>query len=105
VTGSRQTLALLFKSPLDWALLLQTITVRSPDGSVIAGEVVVDQCEKRWSFTPTSPWIAGMYRINVESTLEDVCGNSISGAFDRPIREAPHLEGETNDSSLVFQLI
>jgi hypothetical protein len=104
VTGSRQTLVLLFKNSLDWALLFQTITVRSREGAVIAGEMVVDECEKRWSFTPTSPWIAGIYRINVEPTLEDVCGNSITGAFDRPIRKAAQ-EAEANDSSLVFQLI
>jgi hypothetical protein len=104
-TGSRQALVLLFKNPLDWALLLQTITVESTEGVVIAGQVMVDQCEKRWSFIPASPWLAGMYHINVQSGLEDVCGNSITGAFDRPIRKAPHLEAEANDSSLVFQLI
>ena len=91
VTGSRQALMLMFTSPLDWALLLQTITVESADGSVIDGRVAVDQCEKRWSFTPTSPWIAGVYHLRVESSLEDVCGNSITGAFDRPLRKGPNL--------------
>jgi hypothetical protein len=105
VTGSRQAVVLLFKSPLDWALLLQTITVGSADGSVIAGQVLVDQCEKRWSFTPTSPWIAGIYHICVGSSLEDVCGNSITGAFDRPIRKASCPATPTNGSSLGFQLI
>ena len=105
VTGSTQALVLLFKSPLDWALLLQTITVQSAEGSVIAGQVAVDQCEKRWSFTPASPWIAGMYHMRVESGLEDVCGNSIRGPFDRPLREGPNLAGEVNDSSLIFRLI
>jgi len=105
LTGSTQALVLLFKSPLDWALLLQTITVQSAEGSVIAGQVAVDQCEKRWTFTPTSPWIAGMYEIDVGSSLEDVCGNSMAGAFDRPIRKAPYPATQTNSSSLVFQLI
>jgi hypothetical protein len=105
VTGSRQALVLLFKSPMDWALLLRTITVGSAEGSAIAGQVVVDQCEKRWSFTPTSPWIAGTYQICVGSSLEDVCGNSITGAFDQPIRKVPHQATPTNGSSLIFQLI
>jgi hypothetical protein len=105
VTGSTQALVLLFKSPLDWALLLQTITVQSAEGCVIAGQVAVDQCEKRWTFTPTSPWIAGMYQIYVGSSLEDVCGNSMAGAFDRPIRKAPDPATPTSSSSLVFQLI
>jgi hypothetical protein len=41
------------------------------------------------SFTPTLPWIAGIYHIRVGSILEDVCGNSIAGAFDRPLRKDP----------------
>jgi hypothetical protein len=105
VTGSRQALVLIFTSPLDWALLLQTITIGAADGSVIDGRVVVDECERRWSFTPTSPWTAGVYHIRVGSSLEDVCGNSITGAFDRPLREDPHRVTETNGSSLTFQLM
>jgi hypothetical protein len=103
-TGSRQALVLLFMSPLDWALLLRTITVRSAEGSMIEGQVVVDQCGKRWSLTPTSPWTAGMYQVCVGSGLEDVCGNSISGAFDRPIRKVSRSATATNDSSLGFRL-
>ena len=105
VTGGRQALVLMFASPLDWSLLFHTITIGSADGSVIDGQVVVDQCERRWSFTPTSPWIAGMYHIRVGSSLEDVCGNSITGAFDRPLRRDPHLVTGMNGTSLSFQLI
>ena len=105
VTGNRQAFVLMFSSPLDWALLFHTITVGSADGSVIDGEVVVDQCERRWNFTPSSPWIAGVYHIRVGSSLEDVCGNSISGAFDRPLRKDPHLVTQTSGSSLIFQLV
>ena len=103
VARSRQALVLLFKSPLDWTLLAQTITIESAEGSVIAGQMGVDQCEKRWSFTPASPWMAGMYRINVRSSLEDVCGNSILGAFDRPIPKVPHPAAQRN-GSMVFRL-
>jgi hypothetical protein len=105
VTGSQQALALKFTDPLDWALLLQTITIESANGSVIGGRVVVDQGERRWSFTPTSPWMAGVYNIRVGSNLEDVCGNSITGAFDRPLRKDPHPVPEGNGTWLSFQLI
>lgn len=105
VTGSREALVLMFTSPLDWALLFHTITIASADGSVIGGQVVVDQCERRWSFTPTSPWITGVYHIRVGSSLEDVCGNSITGAFDRSLRRDPHLVTGMKGSSLSFQLI
>lgn len=105
VTGSREALVLMFPTPLDRALLLQTITVTSADGPVIDGLIEVDQFERRWSFTPTSPWIAGVYQIRVASSLEDVCGNSITGAFDRPLRKDPDRITETRDSSLFFQLM
>jgi len=89
-TRSRQPLVLMFTNPLDWALLLQTITIRSADGSVVKGQLIVDRWERRWSFTPSSPWSAGVYHIGVGSSLEDVCGNSITGAFDRPLRKGPN---------------
>jgi hypothetical protein len=105
VTGSRQALVLIFTSPLDWALLQQTITIESADGLVIDGQVVVDQHERRWSFTPTSPWVTGVYQIRVGPGLEDVCGNNITEAFDRPLRKRPSLVTRINGSSLIFQLI
>jgi hypothetical protein len=105
MTGSRQALVLVFTSPLDWALLLQAITVRSADGAVIGGQVVVDQSERQWSFTPKSPWIPGVYHIRVASSVEDVCGNSITAAFERPLRKGPNLVTEINGASLIFQLI
>jgi hypothetical protein len=104
VTRTSQALVLVFTSPLDWALLLQTITVESADGSVIDGRVAVDQWERRWSFTPTSPWIAGLYHIRVGSSLEDLCGNTVTGAFDRPLRKGSDLVTETTGSSLLFEL-
>jgi hypothetical protein len=105
VTGSRQALVLMFTSPLDWALLFHTITIGSPDGSVVDGQVVVDQCERRWSFTPPSPWVAGVYHIRVGSSLEDVCDNTTTGAFDRPFRNDSHLVTNMSTPSLSFQLM
>jgi hypothetical protein len=105
VTGSREALVLEFTRPLDWALLLQMITIEAADGSVIDGRVVVDQYERRWNFTPTSPWAAGAYHIRIGSSLEDVCGNNLSGAFDRPLRKNSHLIREINSFPLIFQLI
>ena len=43
--------------------------------------------------------------LRVGPGLEDVCGNSITGAFDRPLRKSPNWVTRTNDSSLIFQLI
>jgi hypothetical protein len=105
LAGSREALVLLFPRPLDWALLLTTITIALADGSVIDGQVVVDRCETRWSFTPSSPWIAGVYHIRARSSLEDVCGNSMTAAFDRPLLELPPAATEISRSALTFQLM
>ncbi len=103
---TRHPLVLVFPRPLDWALLLHTITVASEGGRTIPGRIAIDQCEKRWSFTPSSPWVAGLYKMQVESTLEDVCGNTVAGPFDRPLSQSTHpaeaLVG-SDGSSPIFQ--
>ena len=101
---TRQPLVLNFPRPLDWALLLQAITVVSADEQSIEGRIAIDQCEKRWSFTPTFPWGKGHYHIYVASGLEDVCGNSTIAAFDRPIQSASHLAYEVANRSISFEL-
>ena len=104
-TGGREALVVTFPHSLDWVLLLRTITIRLANGSVIHGQIVVDQCERRWRFVPSSPWVAGVYHIRVQSGLEDVCGNSIAGAFDRSLRGNANLATETRGASLTFELI
>jgi hypothetical protein len=104
--GSRQPLTLIFANPLDWALLLWTITICSANGQVVDGQVVVNESEKRWCFTPSAPWVPGEYSMRVESGLEDVCGNSITGAFDRSLRDDSSVgTGKSDSSWLSFQLM
>jgi hypothetical protein len=103
-TGSQQALALTFSRPLDRALALEAIRIESEDGSVIEGQVAVDRCETRWHLTPASPWRAGVYRVRVDSRMEDVCGNTPASAFDRPIRKGLDAVTEPERSSFVFRL-
>jgi hypothetical protein len=99
-TNSRQPLMLVFPRPLDWGLLSHTISVVSKGVQSIDGQIAIDQCEKRWSFTPTSPWVAGFYHVRVASGLEDVCGNSVIAAFDRPLRSRSDLAYEVANRSI-----
>jgi hypothetical protein len=87
-TKSRQPLELTFPRPLDWALLGQSITIASEHNQRIEGDGSIDQDEQRWSFAPKSRWTSGSYRICIARTLEDVCGNDLLGAFDRPLRQS-----------------
>jgi hypothetical protein len=102
--NSRQPLVLTFPRPLDWALLSHTIAIASPSEQSVDGVVKIDQCERRWCFTPTSPWAAGNYHIRVASSLEDVCGNSMMAAFDRPLRSGNDLAYEVATRSIPFHL-
>jgi hypothetical protein len=104
VTKNPQPLVLKFPRPLDWALLSQTITIVSGERS-IAGKIAIDQYERRWSFTPRSPWAAGSYHVRVASSLEDGCGNSIIAAFDRPLRLGSDLAYEVANRSISFHLV
>lgn len=105
LSQSREPLVLRFPRSLDWALLLQAITTRSADGSLIDGQVVVDRSETRWSFIPKSPWTAGPYQVRVASSLEDVCGNNVIAAFDRPLRSGNDLPYELGNRSIAFHVV
>ena len=102
LTNSRQPLVLMFPKPLDWALLSHTITIASTCEQSIDGRAVVDQCERRWSFTPTSPWAAGTHHVRVASGLEDVCGNSVMAAFDRALQSGSDSANEMTSRSIPF---
>jgi len=77
-TKRNQPLVLMFPKPLDWALLWRAITIASEGGQPMDGRIGIDQGERRWSFTPTSPWTAGSYSVRIAPSLEDVCGNSFA---------------------------
>jgi hypothetical protein len=102
--ASRQPLTINFPRPLDWALLHHAITVVPDGGAPLSGRIEIDRGERQWRFTPTSPWLDGPHSIRVASDLEDVCGNSILAAFDRPLRPGSGLTIETADGSIPFHL-
>jgi hypothetical protein len=103
-TGSRKPLTIIFPRSLDWALLYRSITIAPWDGPPMQGGITVDQGERQWSFTPTLPWGAGSYSIRVGSDLEDVCGNGLTAAFDRPLRSGSALTIELANCSIPFHL-
>jgi hypothetical protein len=103
--GGRDPLALTFTRPLDRALLNEMIRIESIDESPIDGQVDVDRCETRWKLIPTSPWNAGVYRVRIDSRLEDVCGNTPTSAFDRPLRTSQDAASEPERISFAFRLM
>ena len=95
---------LIFPRPLDWALLWRGITIESEAGDVIDGRIGIQEGETTWSFTPNSPWAAGSYCVRVASGLEDVCGNNLTGAFDKPLQSALGATHEVVNNSIHFRI-
>ena len=86
--GTRRPLIVAMPEPLDRALLARTVRLVRADQSPIAGRVRIDRHETRWAFLPASAWTAGSYRLEVDSSLEDVGGNTTWAPFDIAARGA-----------------
>jgi hypothetical protein len=79
--GGRNGVAVTFPEPLDHGLLMRALGV-TRDGQPVDGDIVVDQQETRWTFTPRDAWRAGTYHLLALDILEDLAGNQIGRAFE-----------------------
>lgn len=80
--GSRQKLVVRLDRPLDRALLLRMITVESPHGELVEGEVTLADEERTWMFEPAKAWQAGTHALVVDTALEDSAGNNLQRPFE-----------------------
>jgi len=92
---SRMALQLTFPEPLDSALLQNLITIEDANGRDISGGVQISKNETQWSFTPTSQWTSGDFRVRVDWELEDLAGNNLLRLFEMDVADAnaPVFEG------------
>jgi hypothetical protein len=102
--GGRQPVELVFPRQLDWAQLWRGITVASESGQPISGRIDIDLGETRWRFTPDAPWQEGAHSVRVSADLEDICGNTPYGPFDRPIGLADDVAREAALLSIPFEV-
>lgn len=79
---SQKPLSITFPKPMDHALAQRLIWVTDEQGKHIAGDISLDDHEKRWLFTPREPWTSGRYKLNVQTTIEDLAGNNIGKPFE-----------------------
>lgn len=79
----REPLRLAFPYPLDQAMLACSLEVLDNDRRRVSGEVVVDDSELSWSFTPHADWRTQPYQLRVATTLEDPAGNNLNEPFER----------------------
>jgi hypothetical protein len=75
--GTRDPLVVEFPKPLDYALVLRTLSVAG-----VKGTAALDRDETEWRFVPDAPWQPGAGRLSIDSALEDVAGNRLYRPFD-----------------------
>ncbi len=85
--ATRDPLVVGFPEPMDEALAVRVIEVKTGVGRGIAGSIQVDQHETRWQFRPDEPWASGDYVIDVATLLEDLAGNSLERPFEVDVFE------------------
>ena len=86
--NTRNALRLMFDRALDHAMLQRVIQVKDRSGALVAGKIITREHETEWLFEPESPWLPGSYQIAIETSLEDVSGNSLARPFEVSLKNA-----------------
>jgi len=84
-SGSTEGFSLEFNAPLDYSLLMSTMSVVNESGKKIDGRWQLGDEEERMYFTPAQHWPVGHYVLQVETRLEDLAGNNLNRLFDEDI--------------------
>jgi hypothetical protein len=95
---TRAPLEIVFSEPMDRALAERVIRVARDSGEVVEGKAGLENQEQRWNFIPSAPWHRGLYRIAVETTIEDLAGNNIGKPFEVDVFE--NVQRRTTNSTV-----
>jgi hypothetical protein len=87
---SREPLTLALPKSIDHRGMQRQLSVIDDKGQAIDGKISIGKDEKTWQFTPTQPWQARGYHLDIDGELEDVAGNTPLRAFDHDLK-APKL--------------
>lgn len=80
--NSTDALEITFGKSLDHGLLQRLIQITDESGNWLDGDFEIGERETHWRFVPASEWKPGRYTVVVETTLEDVVGNSLARPFE-----------------------
>ena len=89
-SGTRDPLVVRFDRPLDHALLQRCLAVVDAEAAHLPGRVAVPDGERSWEFTPAAEWPDARCALVVDTTLEDLAGNSVARVFDRELADPDH---------------
>ena len=59
--------------------------------------------EQSWEFTPCAEWRSAPYGLVVDTTLEDLAGNSVARVFDRDLDDPAHTPIAAGTLTLEFR--
>ena len=94
--GSDAPLMVRLAKPLDRALLGRMLWVTDAAGKRVDGTLTVGGGERVVSFAPAKPWARGAFKLMIDASLEDVCGNRVGEPFEldvlRPIPLKPAVK-------------
>jgi len=100
---TRDSLSIVFPKPMDHAIAQRVIRVTADSGELVNGTTMLDDHERRWNFSPAGPWRRGAYRLVIETTLEDLAGNSIGKPFDVDLFEPIQRRQQTPTIKMSFE--
>ncbi|MCA9262902.1 MAG: hypothetical protein KDA60_03595 [Planctomycetales bacterium] len=102
--GTRVPLTVVFPEPLDHAMLGHVLTVLDQQGHALEGTVTIGSEETSWQWTPRTPWQAGRYQLQVDATLEDRAGNSITRLFEVDVFNRVDRQVATETKAIPFEV-
>ena len=96
--GTSDPLIVDFDRSMNYPLLQRMIQTVGPRGRP-AGVISIDRQESQWRFTPIDAWPSGVYRLVVQTGLEDLAGNRMGQLFDIDVfdRVTEHITTTTVD--------
>ncbi|WP_406700082.1 Ig-like domain-containing protein [Singulisphaera sp. Ch08] len=97
-------LSLEFPEPLDRAMLNRTLSVLDPENQDVPGRVEVNVSATRWNFHPDRPWPSGRFQVIVDTTLEDLAGNSIARPFEVDVQHPITRRNESATASIPVEI-
>ncbi|WP_254053339.1 Ig-like domain-containing protein [Singulisphaera sp. GP187] len=97
-------LSLEFPESLDRAMLNRTLSVLDPEKQEIPGRVELNALATRWSFHPDRAWTPGRYQVVVDTTLEDLAGNSIARPFEVDVQHPITRRTESGTVSIPLEI-
>lgn len=97
-------LEVLFPESLDHALLMRQLWIENDRGEIVPGSIHTTDAETRWQFTPQAAWLAGTYCLQVDTTLEDLAGNSLGRPFEVDVFESVERRVEPKRVAIPFDV-